>query len=321
MVKEKIAAVIVTYNRLEKLKKAISSVLTQSIDYVIVVNNNSTDSTKDWLSQQSDPRLIILNQIENSGGAGGFYYGTKYVTENTDADWVLLYDDDAYPSDGLIDNFRKILSETHSAISCGIGAISCAVYTPDGEIADFNRPGHNPFKSLLSLFKYFVVKDSHYLSYSQLKNSNKVPVDYSSFVGFFIRTKIIKEELGLPRKELFIYCDDWLYTLELTLLGYKNLYYSDLIFYHDSATFVDSYDDQIWKKYYAYRNSLHFYKLAAGLFFPIVFMFKLSKWIYDSRLYKHKIKYLSTLFRACRDGLNLKTNSPLLRVEQSNPDL
>lgn len=303
MTNDKVAAVIVTYNRLEKLKLAISSVLAQSIDYVVVVNNKSTDDTKDWLSEQTDPRLMILNMEENSGGAGGFYHGTKHATENTDADWVLIYDDDAYPSEGLIDKFRAI------QITEETGAVSCRVVTPDGKIADFNRPGLNPFKSFKRFMKYFFVKDSHYLSYDQLENSNDVTVDYSSFVGFFVKTKIVREELGLPRKELFIYCDDWLYTLELSNLGYRNAYHSDLVFYHDSATFVDSYDDQIWKKYYAYRNSLHFYKTAAGLLFPLVFLAKLTSWILHSRHYKKKKEYFGTIIRACKDGFALKTKA------------
>lgn len=294
---KKVAATIVTYNRLEKLKKAISSVLAQEIDYVVVVNNASTDNTKDWLAGLSDERLHILNLEENTGGAGGFYHGCKYVTENLDADWVLIYDDDAYPQEDLIDSFQKLEPGDD------VGAISCAVLHPDSQIADFNRPGLNPFRSWGSLLKYFTDKDSHYLSYSQLEHSNAIPVDYSSFVGLFVRTDLMRSKLGLPRKELFIYCDDWLYTLELSKLGYKNLYYSDLVFYHDSATFVDSYDAQIWKKYYAYRNSLLFYKAAAGLTFPIVFILKLSKWLFDTRLYKKKKEYLGTLIRACKDGL------------------
>ncbi|MDD9897465.1 MAG: glycosyltransferase [Candidatus Melainabacteria bacterium] len=294
---KKIAATITTYNRLEKLKKSLEHVLAQDIDYVVIVNNASTDETKDWLASLSDERLHILNLDENTGGAGGFYHGCKYATEKLDADWVLIFDDDAYPRDDLISKFKAL------EVSEDTGAVSCKVVTPDGKVADFNRPGLNPFKSLGRLIKYFFVRDSHYLSYDQLEKSNDISVDYSSFVGCFVKTKIIKEELGLPRKELFIYCDDWLYTLELSMLGYRNAYHSDLVFYHDSATFVDNYDDQIWKKYYAYRNSLLFYRTAAGLVFPLVFLMKLAKWLFDTRLYKKKKEYLGTLVRACKDGL------------------
>ena len=298
--KEKIVAVIVTYNRLEKLKKTISSALAQDFDELIVVNNNSTDSTQEWLESQraNDSRLTILKLDENTGGAGGFYSGTKFATENTDADWLVLFDDDAYAAKDLIDNFRSL------DIPKSAGAASTAVYTPDGKIADFNRPGRNPFRSLKSSVQYLLNRESSYLSYDELKTASGVHVDVSSFVGFFVKTSVIKEKLGYPQKEFFIYCDDWSYSYEVSKLGYQNLYYSELAFYHDSNTFIDSYDKQIWKKYYAYRNAIHFYQKTAGLAFPLIFVMKLAKWLLDTRLYDDKTKYLSTTFNAIIDGLN-----------------
>ena len=63
----KIAAVIVTYNRLDKLKKALVSYESQSVkpQYIIVVNNASTDSTQEylekWKQQESGIVKIDLN--------------------------------------------------------------------------------------------------------------------------------------------------------------------------------------------------------------------------------------------------------------------
>lgn len=293
----KIAAVIVTYNRLEKLKKAIAAVLDQPIDYVVVVNNKSNDGTREWLDAEKskDSRLIIEHLEENTGGAGGFYHGTKYATENTDADWLILFDDDAYPREDLIKKFKS------RTLPADVGGVTCAVYTPDDEIADFNRPGKNPFNSLGEFCKY--LGSGPYLSYEDLKNSQSMHVDFSSFVGFCVRTSVIREGLGYPQKDLFIYCDDWLYTLALSKLGYKNLYFADLVFYHDSKTFVDSYDAQLWKQFYAYRNSLKFYKEASGLFFPVVFTMKLVKWLFAARHYKNKSAYFETLGKALKEGV------------------
>lgn len=297
----KLAAVIVTFNRLEKLKKAIASALAEPIDYVIVLNNKSSDGTEAWLNEEAkkDTRLHVVNHHENTGGAGGFYFGTKYAVEKTDADWLVLFDDDAYPAQGLVQKFK---SRNYAK---EVGALTAKVCTPDGVIADFNRPGLNPFRSLSGFFKYLLSKNSNYLSYQQMESESEIQVDYSSFVGFFVKTDVVKNGLGYPRKEFFIYCDDWVYSLDLSQLGYKNLYYSDLLFYHDSNTFIDSYDAQIWKKYYAYRNSIIFYKKAAGFLSPFVIALKVLKWLIDSRLYTKKKEYFDTLSRALKDGFTL----------------
>jgi glycosyltransferase involved in cell wall biosynthesis len=49
MLNNQVAAVVVTYNRLELLKKIINGLLDQvhKINKIIVVNNNSTDGTKE----------------------------------------------------------------------------------------------------------------------------------------------------------------------------------------------------------------------------------------------------------------------------------
>ena len=49
----KIGVVIVTYNRLEKLKIALKSYEKQSFkpQYILVVNNNSTDGTLEYLKE------------------------------------------------------------------------------------------------------------------------------------------------------------------------------------------------------------------------------------------------------------------------------
>ncbi len=299
----KLAAVLVTYNRLHKLKLAISSILEQDIDYVVVVNNHSSDGSREWLDSLSDPRLRIEHLDSNTGGAGGFYHGCRYACEHLDAEWLLLYDDDAYPAPDLIERFQSLdLSDTQ------IGAISSAVYKANGEIADFNRPGHNPFRSLGS-FIHSMLR-GHYLSYDELKSAKGLEVELSSFVGFFVRVQAIKAGLGYPKKDFFIYCDDWTYSLELSLLGYRNLYFADLVFYHDSLTFINDHDSQIWKKYYNYRNSIYFYRKAAGIFFWGILVSKIFKWLLDSRLYKNKHKYLQTLCRAVFDGLSMNPQNP-----------
>ena len=79
----KTAAVIVTFNRLEKLKKTLSCYdrIRGGIDYLIIVNNHSTDGTEDFLNEWAGDKThynkVIVNLEDNLGGSGGFYYGCK----------------------------------------------------------------------------------------------------------------------------------------------------------------------------------------------------------------------------------------------------
>ena len=57
----RIGVVIVTYNRIKLLKECITRVLnqTQTIDTVIVVDNNSNDGTRDYLDSLNDTSLTF----------------------------------------------------------------------------------------------------------------------------------------------------------------------------------------------------------------------------------------------------------------------
>ena len=71
-----IFAVIVTYNRLDLLKKCIDAVLyqTQKVKKIIVFNN-STDGTQNYLSSLHSEQIYAIHSKKNVGGAGGFFYG------------------------------------------------------------------------------------------------------------------------------------------------------------------------------------------------------------------------------------------------------
>ena len=52
-------ALIVTFNRLEKLKKTVAETVKLHFTSIVIVNNGSTDGTSDWLQTITDPRVIV----------------------------------------------------------------------------------------------------------------------------------------------------------------------------------------------------------------------------------------------------------------------
>ena len=78
-----IGCIIVTFNRIEKLKKTLDSYAKQNLlpKYILVVNNASTDGTamflKQWEKKDEGFEKIVLNSATNVGGSGGYYLGEK----------------------------------------------------------------------------------------------------------------------------------------------------------------------------------------------------------------------------------------------------
>ena len=101
--RDRIAAVVVTYNRLELLQRLVKMLAeVPGLDEVLVVDNASTDGTSEWLASLDGPRVLARTLDHNSGGAGGFHEGLDWAVERG-ADLVWLMDDDGLPEPDCLD--------------------------------------------------------------------------------------------------------------------------------------------------------------------------------------------------------------------------
>lgn len=295
-----ITAVVVTYNRLTKLRQTVQATLSQSVDRLIVVDNACTDGSAEWLASLDDPRLSVLRLPENIGGAGGFHHGFAAAIEDTATDWLVCYDDDAWPQEGAIDTFRAM------TLPADVAGVAAAVYLPDGQISEMNRPSLNPFASLQQMASValggrmgFHVKDEAYAA------TGLTDIDYSSFVGCFLRAPVIRDRLGLPRAELFIYADDIIYTFGIRQQGLRHVFAPMVKFTHDCGTLQGQQDiyKPLWRAFYSYRNRLELFRIVSGRLFPLVLLIKLPGWVLKARHYDQPWLFLDVLRRAVSEGV------------------
>ncbi|WP_254604248.1 glycosyltransferase [Leisingera sp. ANG59] len=316
----RLVAVVVTHNRLDKLKMTLARLLESPADElaaVVVADNASSDGTGAWLAAQEDSRLDICTSAENRGGAGGFEMGMRRAMEAHGPDWLVVMDDDGRPAPGGLAAFHSLAM--HRQPAGGWDAVAAAVYFPDGRICEMNRPSRNPFwharEFLRTLFgggrSGFHVQPSDY-------EGEGIQIDVTSFVGFFISADAVRR-IGFPDPELFIYGDDGIYTLGLTKAGGRIGFEPSVRFEHDLSTFQAGAKDPakgkadaaqrgrfvpLWKAYYYHRNLLLLYRLAAGwLFWPVLLVI-VPKWLLKARQHGGcRRAFLRLMGHALRDGL------------------
>ena len=92
--KNKILVGVVTFNRLELLKRCIYYINKQTYQNfeLLIVNNGSDDGTSDYLFNN---KIKHINNIK-SGSALGWYTALEYSYKNN-YDLVWLMDDDGFP--------------------------------------------------------------------------------------------------------------------------------------------------------------------------------------------------------------------------------
>lgn len=271
-----ICAIVVTYNRIEKFRRTLLRLLDEPLDQIVVIDNGSTDGTRDWLRGLADARLTVLEQSENGGGAMGFEVGLREANRRFDPDWLVVMDDDARPLPGAIAAFRATLPRPE-------GAVAAAVLFPDGTICEMNRPWQNPFwhrRVFAAVFLRLGGRRAFHIPDEAYQAETPLPVDGGSFVGLFLPRAALKR-CGYPDGRMFIYGDDVHYTLRLAKAGLPNTFDPRLRFEHECATALHGAAMRpFWKTYYHHRNLFMVYRLAAGalLFWPI-FLLLLPRWL------------------------------------------
>ncbi|MEL6210467.1 MAG: glycosyltransferase [Pseudomonadota bacterium] len=272
-----VSIIVVSYNTADMTAACLRSIAAQTqglAHEVIVVDNASTDGTADWLAAQSEPRLTILRNAVNTGGAGGFSRGLLAMRDEIQPDWCLLMDDDARPEPGALAQFRALL------IDPAADAYAADVRYPDGRICDMNRPLRNPFAGF-SFRQGFRVPDS-----AHSPSAAAQPIDMASFVGLFLSRKALAA-VPPPDARLFLYGDDLLYTLAGTQAGTRLLFAPAIRFEHDCTTLAagEKIYRPLWKIYYHRRNAVFLYRQAAGVLAWPLLALRLARWWAETRAY------------------------------------
>ncbi len=244
-------AVVVTYNRLELLKRNIECLRKNNPQRIIVVNNGSTDNTAQWLATQTD--LTVITQ-ENTGGSGGFHTGINYA-HKAGADYIWCMDDDVFPREKCLENLLDQCDRPGVGILAPRRLMDGQIFTND--FLHYNLT--NPFTSM------------YRQKLSKMTVTDPTEIKGTAFEGLFIKREVVNQ-IGLPNKDLFIFCDDTDYCLRAVLAGFKILYVPDALmdkhrFFSDD-NWCQRNKKKKWKRFYQVRNSTylnHRYGLNAGV--------------------------------------------------------
>ena len=241
--KEKVMAIVVTYNRKELLRECIEALLNQSYNncHVLVVDNASTDGTKEYINDYiKNKKIYYYNTGKNIGGAGGFNYGIKKACE-LECDYLWLMDDDCIVKKDSLNN----LIAANNKLNGNYGFLSSKVLWKDNTICKMNVPKVNLYK-----------KNSDW-------ETSLVKIEMATFVSFFVKSSIV-HEIGLPITDFFIWADDLEYTRRISK-KYKCYLVNDSVVVHKSKNNIGSniaIDEECnLKRYeYSYRNETYLYR-------------------------------------------------------------
>ena len=262
-----IVAVVVTFNRLAKLKTTLSHYdqQTSEVNHIIVVDNCSTDGTRDflrvWEKEKSNREVIYME--ENLGGSGGFHDGCKRALE-LNPDWVFVADDDAYLDASAMLLFRHYVENNDVS---NVSAICGSVLLTNGSHA----LRHRRMELVRHGFKPVSIPSTE-----EDYNKTSFEINTFSYVGTFMKSSSL-HKVGLCNRDFFIYYDDSEHAMRLRKDG-KIICVPDIKITHDDGFTKDSRPNEAisWRDYYAFRNNLYalfHHHLFAGVYMVLTYFY------------------------------------------------
>lgn len=247
-----IGVIIVTYNRLEMLKKTLSHLSSQTKlpSYIILVDNASTDGTKEfsqeWKNKEESFKKYLITSETNTGGSGGFYIGEKFAI-TLDTDWIYCSDDDAFPENDVLEKASIFIEKQNNPIE-RIAVIKPMVYS----YGKIDLTHCKQIKKIGFIPLILNAKESEY-------KKESFPINDVTYVAPIINKNILIKA-GLIKKDFFIWWDDDEHFYRLSKYG-KILCVPSIKVHHDVSHTNIGYD---WKYFYGIRNKLNAYKEHFG---------------------------------------------------------
>ena len=235
------AAIIVTRNSTKSIKRLLTAINGQACSpaQIIIVDNASEDGTVECCKSLGLPNLMLIQNKENLGGAGGFHIGLKRFME-TGLRYAWTFDDDAIPVGA--DCSANLFSFMKKHALKVAGSLVLAQEDKERTAYEYKSPAAS-------------------LKVSDLIGDNIIWHDVKFFNGVMLEREVV-DTCGLPREELFIRGDEAEYRRRIKERGYRMATATGVQVIHPSSAFEYRKfgKTRIWyspsrgKRYFTYRN-------------------------------------------------------------------
>ena len=295
---KKVCAIIISYNKVNSVIKAIKSVLESYSNSKVILIDNSEDVNifrilKNKLKMYSN--ITFIKNKENLGFAKAVNQGIK-VALREKADYILLLNDDAYLERNCINYLIDVLERDKKALLAGP-----TIFYHKNRTMVWHTGGY--FRKLLG--SIYIPYKNKKLPFSYFKTLAPKEVDFLTGCVLLIKKEAI-EKVGVFDEKLFFYGEDLDYSLRVKKMGYKLVWVPYAFAWHDID--VDNGRVSPFVMYNLSKSKMlvrrkHF-NLYYYIFYVIVHFSLLSgKRFFDLVVRKRKLDSFIAWFKGALDGI------------------
>lgn len=253
---KKTCCVVLNYNDYNTTLKFLQSVFKyKSIDYILVVDNLSTDGSYDILKKKEDDRIKVVQCKKNGGYGAGNNYGVLYAREKLGCDYVIISNPDVFFEDTTIHNMIKVIDKTEN---CAV--VSAIQYDINKQrIKDVAWRIPSAFKYAFT-FSGLGTKYADTLYPMTYYDDEVVEVDCVPGAMLIVDAEKFIEMQGYDER-VFLYCEEDMLGYKIKNNGYKTYLLTKEHYIHEQGVSIDkSISNKITKLDMVYKSKLFFMK-------------------------------------------------------------
>jgi len=283
----KVSVVVLNWNGKKFLKNCLDSLLKLTFSQVeiIVVDNNSTDGSQEFI-KKNYKKVILIENKENYGFAKGNNIGFKTST----GEYILILNNDTIVTPNFLEPLIRDF-ENDPKIACLQPQIRLL---ENKQLLD----GVGAFLTPTGILYHF----GYLKNRMQLEYNKKMKIFSAKGACILLRRKAA-EKVGLFDEDFFIFFEETDFCYRLWLAGYSVMYEPKSVIYHlggGDTTSSNSYK-QVKRKYMSFRNMLCCYLKNFGtrnllLILPVCIFLQVCLAFYY--LITLKIKLMIAVFKA-----------------------
>lgn len=239
-----LAIVICNYNKKDDLKECLNSIEVCDLNGlphdIIIVDNASEDGSQTMIKKYYSDKVILIENSENTGGAGGFGLGLEY-TQDKVYEYICLLDNDTKVHKDTFKILQKHLKENSN-----VGVVGATILHMDkpnivqemgANIKEFDISLNYPMETVENL-------------------PNELKCDYVPACCLMAKLEAVKK-VGTFQKELFIYWDDIDWCKRITNAGYDIYALKEALVWHKGTHKTNTLNT--FNLYYGYRNKIRYF--------------------------------------------------------------
>ena len=288
-----IAIILLNYNNANDTLECVDSIIDNcGLNYkIIVVDNKSTDNSREVLKLNSDKYHLILSDT-NEGFAIGNNIGIQYALEQN-IEYIMLLNNDTLIEKGSIEKLYNYIKENKD-----VGAIAPrTMYYPQKDTIWFDGGKIDWMKFTVEHFNM-----GKKITDDDVKNQPMIEeVDFLTGCCILLKSEVFKT-VGLLPEEYFMYYEDVDFSVKIADAGYKLVVLREAKIYHKVSASSGGEDSPFSIKW-GNRNRFIFIQKYKDKGKNIILTYA---FFYSSRLIKFSQYLLSgdkSRFNALKEGI------------------